>query len=112
VLTDPERAEIPDARGSIYTTRIRLWLARALCDEDWEIRPRIGDMVRVPDGITNPPRTQDGYYDVEEVVLNNTRFGSTGFFTAYTLQLARSTRFAPDRKIPEKDFRDSPDPPV
>jgi hypothetical protein len=111
VLTDPERAEQPDARGSIYTQRIRLWLARVLCDEEWEIRPRIGDMVRVPT-LTNPPRTQDDYYDIEEVVLNNTRFGATGFFTAYTLQLARSSRHAPDRKLPEKDLRDPPDPPV
>ena len=111
VLTDPERAEIPDGRGSIYTARIRLWIARTLCDNTYEIRPRIGDMVRLPT-LTNPPRFQDDYYDVEEVVLNNTRFGATGFFTAYTLQLARSTRYAPDRKIPEKDQRDAPDPPV
>lgn len=111
VLTDPERAEIPDARGSIYTQRVRLHLARVICETEWNIRPRIGDMVRVPT-ITNPPRIQDDYYDVEEVVLNNTRFGSTGFFTAYTLQLARSSRFAPQRKIPEKDVRNPPVPPV
>ena len=111
ILSDPERAEQPDPRGSIYTQRIRLWLARVLCEETWEFRPRIGDMVRVP-MLTNPPRTQDDYYDVEEVVLNNTRFGATGFFTAYTLQLARSSRHAPDRKLPEKDLRDAPDPPV
>lgn len=111
ILSDPERAEQPDSRGAIYTQRIRLWLARTLCESPWNIRPRIGDMVRVPT-LTNPPRTQDDYYDVEEVVLNNTRFGATGFFTAYTLQLARSSRHAPDRKIPEKDLRDAPDPPV
>lgn len=110
VLTEPERAEIPDGRGSIYTTRVRLWLARILC-EQWKIRPRIGDMIRLPT-LTNPPRFQDDYYDVEESVINNTRFGSTGFFTAYTLQLARSSRFAPDRKLPERYLRDSPDPPV
>ncbi len=111
VLTDPERAEIPDSRGSIYTQRIRISLARVLCDEEWEIRPRIGDMVRLPT-LTNPQRFQDDYYDVEEVSINNTRFGSTGFFTSYMLQLARSSRHAPQRKIAEKDKRDAPDPPV
>jgi hypothetical protein len=111
VLTDPERAEIPDQRGSIYTQRIRISLARTLCENDWYIRPRVGDMIRIPD-LTNPPRLQDNYYDVEEVVINDTRFGGTGHFTAFTLQLSRSTRHAPQRKIPEKDKRDAPDPPV
>lgn len=111
ILTDPERAEIPDQRGSIYTQRIRLSLARIICETEWKIRPRVGDMVRIPD-LTNPPRPQDNYYDVEEVVINDTRFGSTGHFTAFTLQLSRSTRHAPQRKIPEKDKRDAPDPPV
>lgn len=111
VLTDPERAEIPDGRGSIFTARIRLWIARVLCDEEYEIRPRIGDVVRLPN-LTNPPFTFWDYYDVEEVSLNNTRFGSTGFFTAYTLQLARSTRFTPDRKLQANNLKDAPDPPV
>ncbi len=111
VLTDPERAEIPDQRGAIYTQRIRVSLARVLCETEWGIRPRVGDMVRIP-SLTNPPRPQDDYYDVEEVVINDTRFGSTGHFTAFTLQLSRSTRHAPQRKIPEKDKRDAPDPPV
>lgn len=111
ILTDPERAEIPDSRGAIYTQRIRLSLARVLCDEEWLIRPRVGDLVRIP-LMTNPPRVQDDYYLVEEVVLNNTRFGATGFFTAYTLQLARSSRHAPQRLLPEKDKRPSPNPPV
>lgn len=111
ILKDPERAEIPDSRGAIYTQRIRLSLSRALCDIEWSIRPRIGDMVRLPT-LTNPPRFQDDYYDVEEVVINNTRFGSTGFFTAYTLQLARSSRFAPQRKLSEQDKRPPPNPPV
>lgn len=111
VLFDPERAEIPDQRGAIYTQRIRLALARVLCENEWKIRPRIGDMIRIAT-ITNPPRVQDDYYDVEEVVYNDTRFGSTGFFTAFTLQLARSSRHAPDRKLPEKDLRDPTNPPV
>jgi len=111
VLTDPERAEIPDQRGSIYTQRIRISLARILCETEWCIRPRVGDMLRIPD-LTNPPRPQDNYYDVEEVVINDSRFGSNGHFTAFTLQLSRSSRHAPQRKIPEKDLRDAPDPPV
>jgi hypothetical protein len=111
ILTDPERAEIPDQRGAIYTQRIRISLARVLCENEWFIRPRIGDMLRLP-SLTNPPRPQDDYYDVEEVVINDTRFGSTGHFTAFTLQLSRSSRHAPQRKIPEKDKRDSPNPPV
>lgn len=111
VLTDPERAETPDARGSIYTQRIRISLARVLCETEWDIRPRVGDMVRIPT-LTNPPRTQDDYYDVEEVVINDSRFGATGFFTVFTCQLSRSSRHAPDRKLPEKDKRDSPNPPV
>jgi len=71
----------------------------------------VRDMVRIPD-MTNPPRPQDNYYDVEEVVINDSRFGSTGFFTAFTLQLSRSSRHAPQRKIPEKDKRDAPNPSV
>lgn len=112
VLTDPERAEIPDARGSIFTHRIRLWLARVLCDEEYLIRPRIGDVVRLPDLITNPTLTSWSYYDVQEVALNNTRFGATGFFTAYTLQLERSSRFVPDRKLPANDLKEQRDPTV
>jgi len=112
VLTDPERAEIPDARGAIFTNRVRLWVARVLCDEEYEIRPRIGDMIRVPDLITNPPFTGWSYYDVEEVALNNTRFGATGFFTSYTLQLARSSRHAPDRKLASDDIREQLNPPM
>jgi len=111
VLYDPERAETPDGRGAIYTKRIRLSLARILCETEWNIRPRVGDMVRIPN-LANPPRDQDNYYDVEEVVINDTRFGGTGFFTAFTMQLSRSSRHAPQRKIPEKDKRDAPDPPV
>lgn len=111
ILFDPERNETPDERGAIYTQRIRLALARTLCENEWKIRPRIGDMVRIPT-MTNPGRTQDDYYDVEEVVINDTRFGSTGHFTAFTLQLSRSSRHAPDRKLPDKDLRDPPDPPV
>ena len=111
VLTDPERAEVPDGRGSIFTNRIRLWLARVLCEEEYEIRPRIGDVCRLPN-LTNPPYTFWDYYDVEAVEINNTRFGATGFWTAYTLQLARSSRFTPDRKLPVRDLKDAPDPPV
>jgi hypothetical protein len=111
LLFDPERAEVPDQRGAIYTNRIRLGLARVLCETEWKIRPRIGDMVRIAN-LTNPGRVQDDYYDVEEVVINDTRFGSTGFFTAFTLQLSRSSRYAPERKLPEKDLRNPPDPPV
>lgn len=111
VLTEPERAETPDDRGSIFTNRIRIHLARVLCEETWKIRPRVGDVVRIPGGITNPGLDRD-YYDVEEVVVNNSRFGATGFFTTYTLQLARSSRFIPERKLPEKDQRPSPDPRV
>jgi len=111
VLFAPERAEIPDFRGTIYSQRIRLSLARVLCESEWKIRPRIGDMVRIPD-MTNPPRAQDNYYDVEEVVINDSRFGGIGYFTAFTLQLARSTRYAPQRKIPEGKKRDAHDPPA
>ena len=111
VLFDPERAETPDNRGAIYTKRIRIGLARILCETEWKIRPRVGDMLRLPN-LANPPRDQDNYYDVEEVVINDSRFGGTGFFTTFTLQLSRSSRHAPQRKIPEKDERDAPDPPV
>lgn len=111
ILTDPERAEIPDSRGSIFTNRLRYSLARTLCDNEYGIRPRIGDVIRLPD-LTNPKLTFWDYYDVEAVELNNTRFGSTGFFTAYTLQLVRSTRFTPDRKLPFNDLLPAPTPPV
>ena len=110
ITYDPERTETPDDRGAIYVHRIRISLARVLCEGTWKIRPQIGDMVRFPE-LTNPGLSQD-YYNVEEVVINDTRFGSTGFFTAFTLQLIRSSRFSPERKLPAKDLRDPPDPPV
>jgi len=110
IVYDPERSETPDERGSIYVHRIRIALARVLCEETWKIRPQIGDMVRFPE-LTNPGLNQD-YYDVEEVVINDTRFGSTGFFTAFTLQLSRSSRFSPERKLPSSHLTEPPEPPV
>lgn len=120
VLRSPERSEDPDERGSIYIRRIRLSLARVLCEKNWNLRPQIGDMVRLPNTI-NDYYGIDGqavrnvltdYYDVEEVVKNDSRFGSTGFFTNFDLQLVRSSRHAPERKIPVQQQRPSPEPPV
>lgn len=105
VIVDPERSEDPDERGSIYTKRLRFHLARVLCETEWSLEPQIGDMLRVPDLLND-------YYDVEEVVRNTSRFGGTGFFTVFVLQLARSSRHTPERKIAEKDKRDQREPVV
>jgi len=105
IVQDPTRSEEPDERGSIYVRGARLGLARILCEEEWGITPQIGDVVRLPDLL-------EGYYDVEEVMRNDSRFGASGFFTEFGLRLAKSSRYTPERKLADKDIRPQPDPVV
>lgn len=105
ILQQPTREEQPDERGSVYIKGLRAGLARILCEEEYGIVPQIGDIIRVPDLLNE-------YYDVEEVIRNESRFGSTGFFTEFGLTLVRNSKHVPERKLPEIFKRDQPDPVV
>ena len=92
VIYEVEHEEESDERGSIYVRRCSLDLARVLCDKEWMLQPRVGDVVRLP-------RLNDVYMDVSEVARDETRFGGTGFFATYKLTLSKSSRYEPQRKI-------------
>lgn len=85
-----QQTDTPDERGHIVTFKLTLQLARSMCDEV-NLVPQIGDIVQVPKLLEN-------YYDVELLRQDNNRFGGTGFFTAYELDLSRSSKFVPERK--------------
>ena len=82
-------------RGGTYVRQLKFDLSRASCDEEWSIRPQPGDVCRIPN-------LYDGYFDVKNVDEDRSRWGATGFFTVYVLDLFRSTRYEPQRKLPPK----------
>ena len=87
----PEEEEEPDERGTVFVKKLKIHIARVLLDEI-EIRPREGDIVRLPELL-------DNFYDVKHVDRNDHRFGSFGFFVAYSLDCTRNTMFDPARKL-------------
>lgn len=84
------QSDTPDERGHFETRKITLHLARAMCEE-WNFVPQIGDVFEFTDLL-------HGYYDVELTRRDSHRFGATGFFTAFELNLSRTTKFVPQRK--------------
>jgi hypothetical protein len=99
----PSRAEEIDERGMIYTNELVASISRVLCEETWNIKPEVGDVVQLPTLL-------EGYFDVREVDTNRSRFGATGFFVSYDLTLARTSKFVPQRKLPESHLTPPPEP--
>ena len=91
VALQPVKEEEPDERGTIVITKLKLDIARILLDEAGVI-PRAGDVIRLP-------KLLDSFYDVEHVEANRHRFGSFGYFIAYSFDLARKTLYVPERKL-------------
>jgi len=98
-----EHEQEPDERGVIYVRRCDFYLARVLCDREWNLQPRPGDVVRFTKGL-------DMYMDVEDVDRDSEggRFGGDGFFTAYKMILVKSSKYEPQRKIAERKLSESP----
>jgi hypothetical protein len=91
------QGDTPDERGHFETRKLTLHLARAMCDSAGII-PQIGDVFEFSDLL-------HGFYDVELSRRDSHRFGGTGFFTAYELNLSRNTKFLPQRKnLPEEQI--------
>ena len=88
---EPIQEEDPDDRGSIFTFKLKLHIARAIM-EDVNIIPRVGDVIRLPSQL-------DSFYDVQHVDRDKHRFGATGFFIAYYFDLVRKSLFEPERKL-------------
>lgn len=88
---EPIKEEDPDDRGSIYTFKVKLHIARAIMD-DVSLIPRVGDVIRLPSLL-------ESFYDVVHVDRDKHRFGAAGFFIAYYFDLTRKTIFAPERKL-------------
>lgn len=109
-----QRSERADARGTIYIRKLQFDLARVLCNQEWDIVPQPGDVVRLPNllGSYDPKQPDEAYYDVEAVETNASKFGATGFFTVYSLTLDHQTKYDPQRKFPEQLKRAQPEPPV
>ncbi len=80
----------PNEKGHIEILKVDLDLSRAMC-EDINLIPQSGDVVEF--GIQ-----LQGYFDVELVTPDKHRFGETGFFTSYSLNLKRNSSFYPQRK--------------
>ena len=104
VLYDVEHEQEPDERGSIYVRRASLDLARVLCDREWDLQPRVGDIVRLP-------RLNDLYMDIEDVSRDESRWGATGFFAIYKCILVKTSKYEPQRKIAERKQIQSGQPP-
>ena len=110
-----QRRENPDQRGTIYIRQATYDLARVLSEEEWNIQPQPGDVVRLPNllGSYDKHQPDDSYYDVAEVETNSTKFGSTGFFTTYSLALIWQSKYDPQRKFPDRIKKpDQPEPPT
>lgn len=90
IVYNPSEESDPDERGSIFTDRLDFDIPRALADA-LGIEPRRGDVILLP-------KLLESFYDVEEVRRDEARFGSTGFFVAYKMNLVRMTKFTPPRK--------------
>jgi hypothetical protein len=88
---EPLQEEEPDARGSIFTYKLKLHVARVLLDEV-NIIPRVGDVIHLPSLLNS-------YYDVVHVDRDKHRFGATGFAIAYYFDLVRNSLFEPERKL-------------
>ena len=91
IAMEPSSDEQADERGTLYNRRLVFHLARIIA-EDSTIRPRQGDVIQLTSLL-------DGYFDVEDVSRDDSRFGATGFFTNYRLELSQSSKFKPDRKV-------------
>jgi hypothetical protein len=88
---EPVQEEDPDERGSIFTFKLKLHIARAIL-EDVKVVPRVGDLVRLPSLL-------DSFYDVQHVDRDRHRFGAAGYFIAYQFDLVRKSMFQPERKL-------------
>lgn len=109
-----QRSENPDQRGSIYIRKMTFDIARCLAEQEWRLQPQPGDVVRLPNLLGSYDRHQpdDAYYDIAEVETNWSKFGSTGFFTVYSLALVWQSKYDPSRKFPDRIKTEQPDPPV
>lgn len=91
IAMQPELEEEADERGQILIKKLRLHIGRALL-EDAQIIPHPGDVIRLP-------KLLDNFYDVGRVHTNAHKFGATGFYSAFELDLVRKTLFVPERKL-------------
>jgi hypothetical protein len=103
IVTETSFENDPDERGAIYVRRCTYDLARVLCEQEWKFQPQPGDLVNLPFLLgTLSNQVKGGYFDVEDVSRDESRFGGTGFFVAYRLTLWRSSKFEPQRKLPPR----------
>ena len=104
LMGTPEHEREPDERGTIYVRRVECWIARVLCEGEWDLQPHENDIVRFP-------KLLDQYMDVEEVSRDDEqRFGTDGFFQSYKLLLVKSSKYEPQRKIAEDKLTDDAPP--
>lgn len=105
LITEPEHEEEPDERGVIYVRRARFHLARIMCEQEWCFQPQPGDIVRFE-------KVVDQYMDVHEVTRDESRWGTDGFFVSYILNLVKSSKYEPQRKIASRKQTTTDAPPT
>lgn len=103
IVDSTEHEDEADEKGAIRIRRCDFWLARVLCEREWDFQPRPGDIVRFQ-------RLLDTYMDVERVEREEARMGGDGYFVAYKLMLVKTSKFEPQRKIAETKLTDEPPP--
>ena len=91
IALEPETEEDADERGTTYTHRLRVDIARVEA-ESVNIRPRQGDVIQLV-------RLLNSYYDVEDVSRTEAVFGGDGTFHYFKCSLVKNTKFIPPRKI-------------
>lgn len=104
LVGSPEYEREPDERGTIYIRRVEVFIARVLCEEEWDFQPHENDILRFP-------KLLDQYMDVEEVSRDDEqRYGATGYFQSYKLRLVKTSKYEPQRKIAEDKLAEEPPP--
>lgn len=101
VLYEIEHEQEADERAAIYVKRGTYDIARVLCEREWEMQPRPGDVLRFN-------KLSNQYMDVEDVSRDEHRWGGDGFFVVYKLLLVKSSKYEPQRKIAEGKLIESP----
>jgi hypothetical protein len=104
LMENVEHEQEADERGAIHIRRADVWIARVLCEKEWNIQPRAGDILRFS-------RLLDQYLDVEDVSRDESvRVGGDGYYVGYKLMCVKSSKYEPQRKIGESKLTEEPPP--
>lgn len=87
---NPVTSQEPNERGYIETHKLTFEVSRLMCEEKG-FSPKSGDVIELSEFLL-------GYYDVELVKTDTSKWGGNGFFDFYQLSLKKNSSFVPQRK--------------